>query len=104
MGSAVSRQNGITPEKIQALADFQHSDLFSEREKLVLDYATRMTRVPVDVPDELFARLREKFNEAAMVELTATIAWENYRARFDHAFGIEAEGFSEGAVCAMPDH
>ena len=37
-----------------------------------------------------------------MVELTATIAWENYRARFDHAFGIEGEGFSEGAVCALP--
>lgn len=68
----------------------------------MLDYATRMTRVPVEVPDELFGRLRERFNEAAMVELTATIAWENYRARFDHAFGIEAEGFSEGAVCALP--
>jgi hypothetical protein len=36
------------------------------------------------------------------VELTATIAWENYRARFDHAFGIEGEGFSEGAFCALP--
>jgi hypothetical protein len=37
------------------------------------------------------------------VELTATIAWENYRARFDHAFGIEAQGFSEGAFCAVPE-
>jgi hypothetical protein len=37
-----------------------------------------------------------------MVELTSAIAWENYRARFDHAFGIEAEGFSAGAVCALP--
>jgi hypothetical protein len=37
-----------------------------------------------------------------MVELTSAIAWENYRARFDHAFGIEAEGFSQGAVCALP--
>jgi hypothetical protein len=36
------------------------------------------------------------------VELTSAIAWENYRARFDHAFGIEGENFSEGAVCAMP--
>jgi len=61
-----------------------------------------MTHTPVDVPDVLFQRLREKFNEAQMVELTATIAWENYRARFNHAFGIEAEGFSEGAYCALP--
>ena len=61
-----------------------------------------MTRTPVEVPDELFSRLREAFNEAQLVELTATIAWENYRARFNHAFGLESEGFSEGAVCALP--
>ncbi|HYM76592.1 MAG TPA: hypothetical protein VE377_11495 [Candidatus Dormibacteraeota bacterium] len=61
-----------------------------------------MTRVPVEVSDALFARLREHFTEAALVELTSAIAWENYRARFDHAFGIEGENFTEGAVCAMP--
>jgi hypothetical protein len=35
--------------------------------------------------------------------LASAIAWESYRARFDHAFGIEGENFSEGAVCAMPE-
>jgi alkylhydroperoxidase family enzyme len=50
----------------------------------------------------LFARLRERFCESQLVELTSAIAWENYRARFDHAFGIEGENFTEGAVCAMP--
>lgn len=61
-----------------------------------------MTQVPVEVSDALFARLRERFSEAELVELTSAIAWENYRARFDHAFGIEAENFSEGSVCAVP--
>jgi alkylhydroperoxidase family enzyme len=61
-----------------------------------------MTRTPVDVPNPLFARLRERFSEAQLVELTSAIAWENYRARFDHAFGMEGENFTEGAVCAMP--
>ena len=61
-----------------------------------------MTRTPVEVPDALFARLRERFSEAQLVELTSAIAWENYRARFDHAFGIESANFSDGAVCAMP--
>jgi 4-carboxymuconolactone decarboxylase len=60
-----------------------------------------MTRTPVEVPDELFAALRNHFDERQMVELTSAIAWENFRARFDHALGIEAEGFSEGAVCAV---
>lgn len=71
-------------------------------ERLVLQYADRMTQAPVEVSNELFARLRQQFNEAELVELTSAIAWENYRARFDHAFGIEAENFSEGAVCALP--
>lgn len=67
-----------------------------------MEYADAMTQTPVEVSDALFARLREKFNEAQLVELTSAIAWENYRARFDHAFGIEGENFSEGSVCAMP--
>lgn len=68
----------------------------------MLEYADRMTQAPVEVSNELFARLRQQFNEAQLVELTSAIAWENYRARFDHAFGIEGENFSEGAVCALP--
>ncbi len=69
---------------------------------MVLSYADAMTQLPVEVPDPLFARLRERFSAAELVELTSAIAWENYRARFDHALGIEAENFSEGAVCALP--
>lgn len=68
----------------------------------MLEYADAMTRTPVEVPDALFARLRERFSDAQLVELTSAIAWENYRARFDHAFGIEGENFTEGTVCAMP--
>ena len=76
--------------------------MFSETERLVLEYADAMTKTPVEVPETLFRKLREKFTEAQLVELTATLAWENYRARFDHAFGVEAEGFTEGAYCALP--
>ena len=84
------------------MGEYASSPLFSDLEKTVLQYADAMTHTPVEVPDALFQRLRAQFGEAQMVELTATIAWENYRARFDHAFGIEAEGFSEGAYCALP--
>jgi alkylhydroperoxidase family enzyme len=81
---------------------FETSAAFDELEKLVLRYADAMSKTPVEVPDELFAQLRRRLDERQMVELTSSIAWENYRARFDHAFGIEAEGFSEGAACAIP--
>jgi alkylhydroperoxidase family enzyme len=98
----VGRDNGISPEQIANLNRYRTAFNFSELERLVLEFADAMTRTPVEVPDALFARLREKFDEAELVELTSAIAWENYRARFDHAFGIEAENFSEGAVCALP--
>jgi hypothetical protein len=62
-----------------------------------------MTETPVDVSDELFAQLQQHFSPKQILELTSAIAWENYRARFNHACGIEAEGFSEGAACALPD-
>jgi AhpD family alkylhydroperoxidase len=102
IGSAVSRTDGASAEKIAALPNYRDSELFSETEKLVLEYADGMTQTPVEVQDALFAKLREKFNDAQLVELTATLAWENYRARFDHAFSVEAEGFTEGSFCAMP--
>jgi alkylhydroperoxidase family enzyme len=97
----VGRQQGLTEEKLKALADFENSAALSEVEKLVLRYAVEMTRTPVDVPDDLFAQLRSHFNERQLIELTSAIAWENYRARFDHALGVEAEGFSEGAFCPI---
>lgn len=102
IGSAVSRASGVSVEKLAALGEYRDSPLFSETEKLVLEYADAMTQTPVEVSDALFAKLREKFTEAQLVELTAALAWENYRARFDHAFGVEAEGFTKGSYCAMP--
>jgi alkylhydroperoxidase family enzyme len=87
---------------VEALGEYATSPLFSETENLVLQYADAMTETPVEVSDALFAKLREKFTEVQLVELTSALAWENYRARFDHAFGIEAEGFTKGSYCAMP--
>ena len=92
----------MTEEKLVALADFESSAVFSDLEKLVLHYALAMTATPVEVSDDLFAKLQRHFSERQLVELTSAIAWENYRARFDHAFGIEAEGFSKGAFCPLP--
>jgi alkylhydroperoxidase family enzyme len=97
----VGRKQGITEQQLLDLGNFETSPAFSELEKLVLRYAVGMTQTPVEVVDDLFAALRQQLNPQQLVELTSAIAWENYRARFDHAFGIEAEGFSAGAVCAV---
>ena len=91
----------MTDAKLQALANFEDSSALSDLEKIALRYAVAMTVTPVEVTDELFSELQKHFNNQQLVELTSAIAWENYRARFDHAFGAEAEGFSEGAYCPL---
>jgi alkylhydroperoxidase family enzyme len=95
----VSRTKGLTDEEIAAVTEFRASGLFTEREKAALEYAEEMTKTPVAVPDELFARLRGFFDEDQLVELTSSIAYENYRARFYHALEIGSDGLY---VCALP--
>jgi alkylhydroperoxidase family enzyme len=102
-GSMLSRQEGITERELVDLPRYRESDAFSELDKLVLDYAVAVSRTPVDVPDDLFERLREHFDEAQLVELTTAIALENFRARFNWALGVESQGFTEGGVCAVPE-
>jgi 4-carboxymuconolactone decarboxylase len=102
-GSAISEEAGVDEADLRELPTYASSARFSEREKAALDYATGVSRSPVDVPDALFDRLREHFDEPQLVELTNAIAIENYRARFNWAFGIEDQGFSEGAFCVSPE-
>ena len=53
--------------------------------------------------ETLFLALRLRFSERELVELSAAIAWENYRARFNRTFNVEAEGFSKGMFCPLPE-
>ena len=103
IGSAEARQAGITEEQLLALPRYRESDAFDELERLVLDYAVAMTCTPPEVGDELFAALREHFDERQMVELTNIIALENLRSRFNIAFDMDPAGFSEGRVCIVPE-
>jgi AhpD family alkylhydroperoxidase len=103
IGSALSRAEGVTQEQLRDLPNFERSEAFSLLEKLVLRYVAAVTRTPADVPDELFDALREHFSEAQLVELTTALALENYRVRFNHAFGVGSQGFSESSYCAVPE-
>jgi alkylhydroperoxidase family enzyme len=65
---------------------------------VALELASRMTGMPHDVSDELFARLRTHYTDAAIVELASIAALENYRSRFNRVFRVEAQGF----FCVLP--
>src|SRR5262245_65671999 len=103
LGSPIARRSGLSDQHLLALPRYRTSALFTDLEKLVLDYAVGMSRTPVEVSDALFARLREHFDDAQLVELTHVIALENMRGRFNLALGIGAAGFSDGMVCAVPE-
>ena len=98
----MGREQGVTEEKLQALSDYENSSVFAAEELAVLRYADSLTTTPVDVSDEVFAAVQAIYDDVQIVELTSALAWETYRARFDHALKIEAEGFSEGAFCPLP--
>ena len=85
------------------LAKYRESAAFSALEKAVLDYAVALTRTPADASDELVESLRAGLSDDQLVELTAAIAWENFRARFNRGFAVQAQGFSEGAFCPLPE-
>jgi AhpD family alkylhydroperoxidase len=102
IASMIARKGGITREQLADLPNYRDSEHFSADERLVLDYATAMTRTPLGVDDDLLARVKERFDAAQLVELTAAIAWENYRARFNWALGMDPQGFAKGA-CAIPE-
>lgn len=94
---------GITEDQLLDMAVYRESDAFSPLEKLAIDLAAAMTRTPADVDEPLFAELRKRLNEAQVVELVGKIAQENFRARFNRPFDVQAEGLSEGAFCPLPE-
>ena len=86
-------QAGAGEEKIRQVPTWRESGLFSEMEKDALEYAEAMTITGQRVGDELFARLRSFFDEAQIVELTAAVALENFRSKFNVPLEVEAQGF-----------
>ena len=103
IGAHLGREAGVTEQQLRDFHTYRESSAFSPLEKLVMDYAEEMSKTSVQIPDDMFARLREHFNDEQLVELTAAIAIENLRARFNNALDIPPAGFSEGAYCPMPE-
>lgn len=94
---------GIPEVKLRDLEHWRDSDAYDDDERLVLQLAEAMTATPAEVAEDLRDRLGVRFSERQRVELVTAIAWESFRARFNRAFAIPAQGFSEGAYCVLPD-
>ena len=84
-------------EKVAEVLNWQDSTLFSPAERVALEYAEAVTYTDRQVDDALFVELKKHFTEAQIVELTAAVALENFRSKFNPTLGVEAQGF-----CMVP--
>jgi alkylhydroperoxidase family enzyme len=103
VGSAL----GVSDEKILALPEYGTSPLYDEAERVALEYADAITLSDRDVDDDLFARLRRFYDDDALVELTAIVAWENASSKFNRALRVPSQGLwtrasSDEAPAAWP--
>jgi alkylhydroperoxidase family enzyme len=102
LGSQICRNSGFSDEELLSIPRYESSESFNEREKVALDYTVAVMRTPVEVTDELFAKLQGHFTTEQIVELTALLTLVNLD-RFNAAFKIGSAGFSDGMVCVPPE-
>ncbi|MFG2873767.1 carboxymuconolactone decarboxylase family protein [Streptomyces sp. NPDC048337] len=86
--------------KASQVPRWRESEVFTPLERDVLEYAEAMTNTPPTVTDELYAGLLDRMGAAAMVELTAYVAFVNMATRNNTANGVTSQGFSD--ACETP--
>ena len=95
VNSATLRRRGVPLEKITALPTWHASDCFTADERLALEYAEAMTLNRVD--DALRDRIKQRWSDDTIVELTGLIAFQNLSSKFNAALHVPAQGF-----CSIP--
>ena len=84
---------GASEDKVRQVESWATSPLYTDAERVALEFAETMTVTGRKMTDELFARARRYYSEPQLVELAAAVALENFRSKFNVALGIEAQGF-----------
>jgi AhpD family alkylhydroperoxidase len=97
INSATLVKRGVSIEKVSVLNGWRDSLLFASDECLALEYAEAMTVSGRGVDDTLRARLKQHWDDDAIVELTALIAFQNLSSKFNAALDVAPQGF-----CNLP--
>ena len=92
LNASVAAERAGSMEKALAVGEWRGSELFSARERLALEYAEVITQTDQRVGKELIARLHEHFDESALIELTALVAFQNLSSKFNAALDIPSQG------------
>jgi alkylhydroperoxidase family enzyme len=94
-GYYLGKHQNIDPAKVTDIARWRTTDVYTEQERLVLDYAESASATPAVVPESLVEALRNELGDEATVELASWVALEHYRSRFNAGLGLHSEGFSD---------
>ena len=97
INSATALKRGLSEAHLEALLHAEESSLFDDRTKTALAYAEAVTRTDRQVDAALMARLKSHFDDEAVIELTALIAFQNLSSKFNSALDVSAQGF-----CQLP--
>ncbi len=98
INSAMLAKRTGSMNKVEAIEQWQESELFDNKERVVLEYVEAVTYTDQQVDDDLSQRLHEHFNEDEIVELTGLIAFQNLSSKFNSALDLPAQGF-----CRLPE-
>ncbi len=85
---------GIPKTKLAALAEYESSPAFSDRERAALGFATAIVREDREVTDEDWTHLRAHFSEPEVVELVFAVGYQTFASKFAKAFQLPPQGFS----------
>jgi len=97
INSATLANRAGSMDKVEQLADWREQNIFSEKERLALEYAEAVTYSDQQVSEELMQRLKVVFDDDTIVELTGLIAFQNLSSKFNSALDVPAQGF-----CSRP--
>lgn len=100
VGYFQAQNENLDLAKASQVPRWRDSEVFTPLERDVLAYAEAMTITPPTVTDELYTSLLDRLGPAAMVEITAFIAYANLATRANVANGVESQGFSD--TCEIP--
>ena len=98
INSARVLKHGIGEQKLADLATFRESPHFNAAEKAAMSYAEAVTQSDLNPDDNHFTALREHFDDDAIIELTALVAFQNMSSKFNAALSVAPQGFCQIAA------
>ena len=82
---------GIKEQKLAQVWEFRTSPLFSEAERVALEFSIAAASQPNEVTDELFEEMKKHWSEGAIVEIAALVAYFGFMNRFNDTMATPLE-------------